>query len=174
MPQRSGVFAYTDNVGGAEVKGIEFALNAALADYWSLLLNGSYQNAETTEAFVSGQFGPIASGTELPQAPEWTGAIQVGYDRTFNDLATSSSITYSYRGSATNNFVDSVPLSGFGTLDAAISVQGTAMTFQPRLSLIAKNITDESEAIFGFTLGGSDAISLNQPRYLGLKVDLHF
>lgn len=78
-------------------------------------------------------------------------------------------------GSSTNNLVNSIPLKAFGTLDLAVSVQNTTMKTQPRLSLVAKNLTDESAPIFGFTLANvADVISMNQPRQLMLRMDLSF
>ncbi|MBL8272098.1 TonB-dependent receptor [Steroidobacter sp.] len=173
--QRASIYAYTDNVGAAEVKGVEMALNAVLTEQWSVLLNASYQNAETAVFFQSGEFGPIAAGTRLPQSPQWTGAAQVRHQRSLGTLDFDGSMTYSYRDDSTNNLINSVPLRGYGTLDAALSLQSRAMAMQPRLSLLGKNLTDENVALFGFTLGTvTDVISLNQPRQVMLKLDLTF
>lgn len=173
--QRASIYAYTDNVGAAEVKGVEMALNAALTDHWSILLNASYQNAETSVFFQSGEFGPIAAGTPLPQSPQWTGAAQLRHQRSLGSVDFDGSMTYSYRDSSRNNFINSVPLEAYGTLDAALSLQSRSMIMQPRLSLIGKNLTDENVALFGFTLGTvADVISLNQPRQVLLKLDLTF
>ena len=49
------------------------------------------------------------------------------------------------------------------------------MKMQPRLSLVAKNLPNESEAPFGFGLVGvTNVISINQPRTVMLKLDLSF
>ncbi|ANO50666.1 hypothetical protein BA177_05105 [Woeseia oceani] len=173
--QRASVYAYVDNVGAAEVKGVEAALNAALTEHLSVSFNASYQNAETSVFFESGEFGPIAAGTQLPQSPEWTGAAQLRYQGELGNLDLDSSLTYSYRGDSTNNLTNTVPLDGYGTLDLALSLQAQSMSMQPRVSLIGKNLTDESAALFGFTLAGvTDVISLNQPRQVMLKLDLSF
>lgn len=173
--QRAGIYAFVDNVGSARVKGIEGAVNALLNQNWSVLLNASYQDARTSEFFQSGEFGPIASGTRLPQSPYLTGAAQLRYERWKGPVWFDASLTYAYRGSSTNNLVNSIPLNGFGTLDLALSVQNTEMKMQPRLSLVAKNLTDESEATFGFGLVGvTNVISINQPRTVMLKLDLSF
>ncbi|HWK50826.1 MAG TPA: TonB-dependent receptor, partial [Steroidobacter sp.] len=173
--QRASIYAYTDNVGAAEVKGVEMALNAALTEQWSVLLNASYQNAETSVFFQSGEFGPIAAGTRLPQSPRWTGAAQLRHQRSLGSLDFDGSLTYSYRDDSTNNLINSVPLKGYGTVDAALSLQSRSMTLQPRLSLLGKNLTDENVALFGFTLGTvTDVVSLNQPRQVMLKLDLTF
>src|SRR5690606_24790504 len=38
--QRAGIYAFVDNVGAAEVKGIEGAFNALVGDRWAVMLNG--------------------------------------------------------------------------------------------------------------------------------------
>lgn len=173
--QRADIYAYVDNVGAAEVKGVEGAFNALLNENWSVLLNGSFQNAKTSRFFDSGEWGPIASGTRLPQSPRFTGAAQLRYENFFGDYWFDSSLTYAYRGGSTNNLVNSIPLKAYGTLDWAISVQNTRWASQPRLSLVAKNLTDEKAPIFGFTLVGvADVISMNQPRQVMLRLDLSF
>lgn len=175
MLQRADIYAYVDNVGAAEVKGVEGALNALVGDHWSLLLNASYQDAKTAEFFDSGEFGPVPSGTRLPQSPKLTSAAQMRYQRYAGPMWLDSSLTYSYRSSSTNNLINSVPLKSFGTLDFALSVQNTEMKLEPRLSFIVKNITDESAPIFAFTLKDvTDVISTNQPRQMMLRLDLSF
>jgi iron complex outermembrane receptor protein len=173
--QRAGVFAFTDNVGGAEVKGVEFALNALLSDSWSMLLNASYQNAKTSEDFQSGEFGFVPSGTVLPNAPKWTGAAQLRYQGAVGSTDVDGSLTYAFRSSSSNNLINSIPLDAYGTLDFSVGVQLPAFRLKPRLSLVARNLTDERAAIFGFKLAGRDpVISINQPRQIGLKLDVVF
>ena len=173
--QRAGIYAFVDNVGAARVKGIEGAVNAILDNHWSVMVNASYQDARTAEFFQSGEFGPVPSGTRLPQSPRLTGAAQLRYQHYEGALWWDGSLTYSYRSSSTNNLVNSIPLKAFGTLDLAMSVQNTEMRMQPRLSLVAKNLTDESAAIFGFSLVNvADVISTNQPRQVMLRLDLSF
>ncbi len=173
--QRADIYAFVDNVGAAEVKGLEMALNAVLTDRWSVLLNASYQDARTSAFFQSGEFGPVESGTRLPQSPRLTGAAQLRYQQWYGSLGFDGSLTYSYRGSSHNNLINTIPLDAYGTLDLALSVQNTSMRMQPRLSLVGKNLTDESAPIFGFTLRGvTDVISINQPRTVMLKLDLAF
>lgn len=173
--QRAGIYAFVDNVGAAEVKGIEGAVSALLGEHWSVLVNASYQNARTAEFFQSGEFGPVPSGTRLPQSPRLTGATQLRYQRWQGPLWMDGSLTYSYRGSSTNNLVNSIPLAAYGTFDLAFGIQNTEMKMQPRISLVAKNITDESAAIFGFSLVNvTDVISTNQPRQVMLRLDLSF
>lgn len=173
--QRAGIYAFVDNVGAAEVKGIEGAVNALLGDRWSAMVNASYQNARTAEFFQSGEFGAVPSGTRLPQSPRLTGAAQLRYQRYEGTWWWDGSLTYSYRSSSTNNLVNSIPLKAFGTLDFALSVQNSGARMQPRISLVAKNITDESAPIFGFSLVNvADVISTNQPRQVMVRLDLSF
>lgn len=173
--QRADIYAFIDNVGAAEVKGVEGSINALLGDHWSVLINASYQTAETSKFFDSGEFGPINAGTRLPQSPRLTSSAQLRHQTYVGAWWFDSSLTYSHRSSSTNNLINSIPLKAYGTLDLAISAQNTEMKMEPRLSLVAKNITDESEAVFGFTLKNvTDVISTNYPRHVMLRLDLSF
>ena len=173
--QRASIYAYTDNVGAAEIKGAEFALNVAPTPNWLLSIGGSYQDAKTSEFFNSGEWGPIESGTRLAQSPRFTGNAQVRYMKPFESAEFDTTVTYSYRSSSTNNLINTIPLDAFGTLDLAASVQFTNLSVRPRLSLIGKNLTDEEAAVFGFTLGTvADVVSTNMPRQVMLKLDIAF
>jgi outer membrane receptor protein involved in Fe transport len=173
--QRASIYAYTDNVGAAEITGAEFALNYAPSSAWLFSLGGSYQDAKTTEFFNSGEWGPIQSGTRLAQSPRFTGNVQVRHARTIGEYDFDTTATYSYRSSSKNNLINTIPLDGYGTVDLAAAVQFTGVSYRPRLSLVAKNITDEEAATFGFTLGSAvNVISTNMPRHVALKFDLSF
>ncbi len=176
MLQRFGTYGYTftDNVGAAEIKGAEFALNAAPTPNWLFSIGGSYQDAKTSESFNSVEWGFVESGTQLGQSPRFTGYTQLRYMQPFENVELDSTMTYSYRSGAPNNLVNSIPLDAFGTLDLALSMQFTNMDFRPRLSLIGKNLTDEQAALFGLRVNGVDVVSMNMPRQLMLKLDVAF
>jgi len=172
--QRAGVVAYVDNIGKAKVTGFEFGLNALLGAGFYTRLNGAYTDGETKEDFISASSGFIASGTTLPQAPKWTGAASLGYDTSWNNWDFSSFMTYSYRDSSNNNLRNTIPLDSSSILDWTISTGTSSWPMNPSLSLIMKNLTDENVAMFGFTLGAANLISLNTPRQIMLRLDLEF
>ncbi len=174
--QRFGTFAvtFTDNVGAAEIKGAEFALNLAPTPNWLFSIGGSYQDAKTSESFNSVEWGFVESGTQLGQSPRFTGFTQLRYTKPFDTFELDSTVAYSYRSSAPNNLVNSIPLDSFGTLDLAASVQFSNMSFRPRLSLIGRNLTDERAALFGLRVSGVDVVSANMPRQLMLQLDVAF
>jgi len=174
--QRFGTYAYsfTSNVGAARIKGAEFALNAAPTPNWLLSIGGSYQDARTSEFFSSVEWGPVKSGTRLGQSPEFTGYAQVRYMKPFDRVQFDTAATYSYRSSSHNNLVNSIPLDAFGTFDLATSVQFTSMSLRPRVSLIAKNLTDKHADLFGLRINNVDVVSTNLPRQVMLKLDVAF
>ena len=86
----------------------------------------------------------------------------------------NGSVVYSYRSDTQNDFLDTIPLESFGTLDANVSVQSTSLPMSPRLSLIGKNLTDENTPTFGITLGPAQLVSLNAPRQVMVKLDVTF
>lgn len=174
--QRFGTLAYTytANVGAAEIKGVEFALNAAPTPNWLLSVGGSYQDAKTAKFFNSAEWGPIEPGTRLGQAPLFTGYAQVRYKKPFARVEFDTTATYSYRSSARNNLINSIPLDAFGTVDLAASVQFKDMSLRPRLSLLGTNLTDKQAVLFGLRINNVDTISTNMPRQVMLKLDLAF
>lgn len=176
MLQRFGTYGYTftDNVGAAEIKGAEFALNAAPTPNWLFSIGGSYQDARTSEPFNSVEWGYVDSGTQLGQSPRFTGFTQLRYTKPFESVEFDSTVTYSYRSSAPNNLVNSIPLDSLATVDLVASLQFSNMSVRPRLSLIGKNLTDEQAALFGLRVNGVDVVSMNPPRQVMVQLDIAF
>lgn len=175
IQQRAGVVAYVDNIGKAKVTGYEFALNALLGEGWSTRVAGAYTDARTKEDFDSASSGFIPSGTTLPQAPKWTGSANLSYETSWDSFDFQGSFTYSYRGSSHNNLQNSIPLDSYNMVDLAFSLGALNLPMNPRLNLIAKNLTDENVATFGWSLGTNvDMVSLLTPRQILLRLDLEF
>ncbi len=175
IQQRAGVVAYVDNIGKAKVTGYEFALNALLGQGFSTRIAAAYNDARTKEDFDSASSGFIPSGTDLPQAPKWTGSANLSYETSWDNFDLQGSLTYSYRGSSSNNLQNSIPLESYNMIDLAISLGALNMPMKPRLNLIGKNLTDENVATFGWSLGTAvDMVSLLTPRQIMLRLDLDF
>lgn len=175
IQQRAGVVAYVDNIGKAEITGFEFSVNAILAEGLSTRIVGAYTDAQTSDAFDSDSSGFIPSGSDLPQAPKWTGSANLNYDYAWADWAFNSSVSYSYRSSSHNNLQNSIPLESYEMVDMAFSVGSLSLPMKPRLSLILKNLTDEEVATFGWSLGTDvNLISMLPPRQAMLRLELEF
>lgn len=70
------------NVGAAESKGFEFELQAAATDRLTLMVSGSYIDAEIVEDFKlpGTDVTPLAfAGDPIPDVPEWMGAATADY-----------------------------------------------------------------------------------------------
>ena len=72
--------SYNDNAGAAHAVGVDVEVVAQLSDAWRLRLSGDVNEAELDEAF-----GDIPSGTELPNAPQWSFAANVEHHHTFGN-----------------------------------------------------------------------------------------
>ena len=177
IQQRADIFAFVQNAGKAEVKGVEFAVNALLPAGFSVMINSAYVDAKTTSDFDSAESGLVKSGTRLPQAPKWTGAAMLQYANQGSAWGFDGSFMYSFRGDSKNDLENTIPLKGFGIFDLVLSVSNSTLSLQPTISLIARNLTDERAATFGFTLGANadiHVVTLNSPRQLLLKLDFNF
>ncbi len=174
VQQRAGVVAYVDNIGKAKSKGLEFSLHALLSGGFSAHVVGSYTDAYTDADFDSATDGFIAAGTTLAQAPKWNTAIDLSYDGSWSNWDVNSSLTYSYRDSSKNNLQNTIPLDSLSMLDFSIGLKRASGEIRPKISLIAKNLSNEQVATYGFTLGAANLVSMNMPRQVMLRLDLEF
>lgn len=175
VQQRAGVVAYVDNIGKSRSTGTEFALNALLANGFSVRLVGAHLNARTSTDFTSATEGFIPSGTRLAQAPKWTSAANLRYEGSWADWDVDSSFSVSYRSASHNNLMNSTPLDSYAMMDFMIGFARQTEALRPRVSLIVKNLTDENKTTYGFTLGANaNLVSMTMPRQVMLRLDLDF
>ena len=59
-------------------------------------------------------------------------------------------------------------------LDFSIGLKRASGEIRPKISLIAKNLSNEQVATYGFTLGAANLVSMNMPRQVMLRLDLEF
>lgn len=167
----TGVFAYTDNVGGARTIGIETSFKAAFESGFLVDLNLGYLDAQTTEFFDDFQ-GPAPKGTELPGSSPFTGSLLVNYARQISNSELSATLSYTYQNRNYNNLPHTYEHPALGLLGARIGVRFPGWPGAPDLSLVGSNLTNEFKPAVVFdtpNTGGILAI-YNQPRTLILKL----
>lgn len=172
----TGIFTFTQNVGRSVVEGAEFGVNSILPWGFSISLKGAHVDSQTATGFESNQFGYIDSGTRLPQAPRWTGSASLEYSTQWFGWEVGGKFGYSYRGESKNNLANTYPLKAFGTYDMSLSAGNPTLLFEPRISLIATNLTDEVAQTFAFAEGPTRnaVVVQNTPRQVSLKMEVRF
>jgi len=163
--------AYTTNGGGADIDGIEAAINVRPVDFMNLSTSISYNDARLSEmlpdSFAPG--GGYAKGTQLPGASEWTIANQLEFN--FADAPFSPRLGFSHR------YLSEAPVAFGATLDKGdynIFDFNASAEVSPGLELgvFVKNITNTYGILNApFSFAGS----VTRPRTIGasLRLDLN-
>lgn len=178
-------FQFIGNVGAAEIKGVELAVEAAVTDTLTLGGTASYTDAEITESApgVSAQVGQSVLDT-----PEWMGNVYGDYK--FQLSATMDATLraeYQYRGSSLRQF-DTTMLVTYPNASSAnvpnmtqiqdsydvVNVNFTVFRGDWQYRLYVNNLLDESPYLdFSRTAGESSATTL-RPRTVGVGARVNF
>ncbi|AKM07314.1 TonB-dependent receptor [Pelagerythrobacter marensis] len=162
--------AYTTNGGGADIDGIEAAINVRPVDFINLSTSVSYNDARLSQmlpdSFAPG--GGYAAGTRLPGAAELTVANQIEFD--FSDAPMRPRIAFAHR------YLSEAPVAFGNTLEKGdyhiIDLNASAEVAQGlELGVFVKNLTDTYgvlNAPFGF------AGSVTRPRTIGASLRFNF
>lgn len=177
--QGFGGVSALDNAGDAESRGVEFESLFSVTHGLQLGLNFAYTDAvlKSSPPELNNKFD-----VQLPEVPEWSGAITADYSFTaFGGRDAHVGAGWRYvdeRQSEVVTLTDnlSYQLPEYDVVDVNADVQFDAMTVR----VFVKNLTDER----AFTGGGTTVDGLNspirldlnvlQPRTVGLSVDVQF
>lgn len=128
------------------------------------------------------------SGDQLPYAPKWSNSLDADYSwKVFADYNAFTGATWSYIGSRASDFGATVnvvggaivfepnpraDLGGYNTLDLRAGLDNGRWTF----ALYCKNLAD-TRGLTYYTNGGAPnfggSIGIQQPRTIGVTIDLH-
>ena len=178
-------FGINANGGTATTKGLEWTFGLTPVEGLNLTLTGAYVNAYlTADAPATGGF----TGDQLPYAPKWSNSLDASYTwKAFADYDAFAGATWSYIGSRVNDFAATaavvggaivfepnprVDLGSYNTLDLRAGLQDQRWTFE----LYAKNLTDNRGLTFYSNAGTPNfggSITIQQPRTIGVLIDLH-
>jgi len=158
----TGAQPITKNGEGAETKGIEIALDAAVTDRLDIGFSYSHSKAELTEVapslireFIPPGFGPGASdglppsyldgqpGDRLPGSPEDQATVHFGYDWT---LSPQWDVTLNYGISAIGDIITTTGLRGGGETLGGFSLHHASAVFRGgpwELTIYAQNLLDK-------------------------------
>lgn len=168
----TGAFAYTDNVGGAENKGLEFAMNMLLPGGFATKLNLSYVDARTTTFFDDFQ-GPAPEGTELPGTSPFSGSLLLLWMGETGPAQTTATLSYTYQNRNYNNLPHTYEHPALGLLGASVNMRFYKLPGEPAISLVGNNLTNEFEpgVVFDTPNTGGILTIFNPPRSVTLGVE---
>lgn len=183
--------SYTDNLGTATVKGVEFQAEFQVLDNWQLTMTGGYSDAKySSDAFGSPEAGTgvrpvIASdGDSLGVAP-WNVSLTSRVEFNVFDHKSYFRLDYSYTAKNTDPTPSANPRNATvydpeHTIDPAIRLLGARLGMQIAefdVSLFAKNLLNYTPALGQYhdALGDPLFYGLTlQPRTIGLTVNYKF
>lgn len=178
-------FQFIGNVGAAEIKGVELAVEAAVTDGLTLGGTASYTDAEITESApgVSAQIGQSVLDT-----PEWMGNIYGDYKFQLGQTMDATlRAEYQYRGSSLRQF-DTTMLVSYPDGSSAnignmtqiqdsydiVNVNFTIFRDNWQYRLYINNLLDEAPYLdYARTSGESSATTL-RPRTVGVGARVNF
>lgn len=167
------LYKSTQNVGKADIYGLELGLQYQLNENFRLGFSGYFSDPKLKEDVPGGQSGK--KGDALPGSATESFSFTVNYDRPLsNDINLSASLFYRYVGDRLNDFnrdLD-IKLPSYSIADVRLGVSHAAGW---RANLFADNIFDEA-VIYSIDRQGPffEAVPTNRPRTIGLSVSYDY
>lgn len=152
------------NAAEADTRGVEVESSLTLNDEWQLNASLAYLDAEY-EKYVNGACiapnhvipGCVEDldGTDLPNAPKWSGRLDVQYLRPVADLVFTADLGVSFRDDyfVHPSLFDEVHQDAYAKLDLRLELASEARGWS--VALLGKNLTDEETFSQGFETPGS-------------------
>jgi iron complex outermembrane receptor protein len=144
------------NAGTVTTEGVSLDFLARPMDALALTGGIAYTDAKVDEWFTPpGQIPRVADGTQLPLAPTWKANITAEYTMELGNFNVVPTLLVNYTGDQYGDLNEPAPLlmESYSTIDLAVAISDKAERY--RLSLYARNLTDESYAVL--TTGASTA-----------------
>jgi iron complex outermembrane receptor protein len=175
------------NAGSVETSGVELDFQARPLDAMSISGGIAYTKAEVDKFPVPDTAPPgtapiAAPGTALPLAPVWKGFLSASYTVEFDAFDIVPGLVWSYTDEQWGdvNEPDAVHMPSYSTLDLSVALQDRSDRY--RLTLFARNVTDESYTVLKTGASGSPTtagsaryqIPRDAERYFGLQARFNF
>ena len=163
----------TENVGAAEIPGVEFSVAAMLTPNLDVTIAGSITRPELQEDVPGGVSGK--AGDTLPGAAEEQFTVSANYDRPLGGgLDLFGSLVYRFVGDRLNDFNTDldVALGDYDLMDINVGVRSNRGY---SVSLFAHNLFDEAITYTIDRQGPAfEQIPTNPPRVVGLNLTYDF
>jgi iron complex outermembrane receptor protein len=171
------------NAGTVSTQGV--SLDFLARPTGALALSGgiAYTDAKVDRFFTPPDRLPtVRNGTQLPLAPSWKANVVAEYTMEIGNFNVVPTLLYNYTGEQYGdlNEPEALLMKSYSTVDLAVAISDTADRY--RLSLYARNLTDESYAVLTTSSGASPtaggAPRLQIPReaeqYFGAEFRMYF
>jgi iron complex outermembrane receptor protein len=136
------------NAGTVTTEGVSLDLIARPMDALALTGGIAYTDAKVDKFFTPpGRPPTVANGTQLPLAPTWKANIAAEYTMEFGNFNVVPTLLVNYTGDQYGDLNEPVwaLMESYSTMDLAVAISDKANRY--RLSLYARNLTDESYAV---------------------------
>jgi outer membrane receptor protein involved in Fe transport len=171
-PPLYGNVAFTANLAGSEIKGVESNFTALLTD--NLTMSGAltFLDGEITDLPETGAEAIRPVGSDLARVPSFSGALNFRYDFRVSGIDSFATLGAQHVGSMLDNLSATVAkdLDAYTLVDASVGVN----IEQWQLRLIGSNLTDERPELSHRYRGGITRIRSGRPRVLSLRVTYDF
>ena len=167
------------NAGKVKTEGLELDFLARPSDNLSLSGGIAYTDATVDKFFTPPGSPPtVRDGTKLPLAPEWKATLGAEYRISLDSVNITPSLLFVYTDDqfADLNEPPETLIPSFSTVDLSVAISDKSDKY--RLTLIGRNLTDESFAALVTRGGPGGAPRLQIPReadrYFGAQFRVNF
>nr|WP_168557506.1 TonB-dependent receptor [Novosphingobium sp. SG720] len=177
-----GSYAFITNIGAARINGVELAAGGALAGGWRAKVQGTFTDARLVYDQVSGTVTTDGrAGERLPYVAPWAASVELRRQWALGNAwlgggwAGDAGLFVHYAGQAYSAFRAStafnrLALGGFATLDADFAL----LRGPWRAGLFVQNLADGRGRVWAGTIGGTDLVTYQRPRTIGLTLRSEF
>jgi iron complex outermembrane receptor protein len=156
-----GSFAI-QNVGDAEVWGIEFELSVSPAEGFNTFANVGYQSGKYKTLNPASQAG-TAGATDLPLLSDWTFQAGINYeDNLTDDIIMRWGLDGAYVGDAFVEVTNSIQIKGYLRANTFVAVGTDDRKWE--LKFQVENLTDEVNYVSGFVGAPTPGFTVLKPR----------
>ncbi|WP_057884649.1 TonB-dependent receptor [Tsuneonella troitsensis] len=158
------------NAGTVKSQGFEVDLQAVPVDGLTLRASAAYADAFVKEFNPNPQTNaPDArNGTQLPLAPKFVYTLGAGYEGDLGGMKLYLDTDYRHVSKQFSDLGESGPIDPYGIWNASIGFSDAEDRY--RLTLHARNITDESYALLNVSNGQRLQIPRDADRYFGVSL----
>ncbi|MFC3671359.1 TonB-dependent receptor domain-containing protein [Novosphingobium pokkalii] len=177
-----GSYAFITNIGAARINGAELALGGGLGHGWQAKVQATVTDARLVYDQVSGTATTDGrAGERLPYVAPWAASAELRRQWRLSTGAETAAwqadagLFVHYAGRAYSAFrastvVDRLALGGFATLDADVALARGPW----RAGLFVQNIANGQGRVWAGTIGGTDLVTYQRPRTMGVTLHAEF
>jgi iron complex outermembrane receptor protein len=173
------------NAGKVSTEGFEVDFQARPTDAFSIGGGIAYADAKVDQFFTPpGETPTIESGSKLPLAPEWKASLNGSYRIALSSVDVTPMLLFNYTDDQYADLItksntavlESVRIPSYSTIDLSVAISDKSDKY--RLTLVGRNLTDESFAALVTRGGPGGAPRLQIPReadrYFGAEFRVNF